>query len=158
MHYLIIKMRRRNKYSKYCIVIKSKVSKSTGQGYETPSCCIVSYCMCQLIKFYSWWRHQMETFSALLALCTGNSAVTGEFPSQKPVTRSFDFFSLICAWMNGWVNNREAGDMRRHRDFGITYREWENKKSQSYIMELQYISLSEQPGEKTESSYLGHNY
>ena len=23
--------------------------------------------------------------------------------------------SLICAWINGWVNNREAGDMRRHR-------------------------------------------
>ena len=24
-------------------------------------------------------------------------------------------FSLICAWMNGWVSNREAGDLRRHR-------------------------------------------
>ena len=23
-------------------------------------------------------------------------------------------FSLICAWINGWVNNREAGDLRRH--------------------------------------------
>ena len=32
----------------------------------------------------------METFSALLVLCEGNSPVTGEFPSQKPVTRSFD--------------------------------------------------------------------
>ena len=32
----------------------------------------------------------METFAALLALCAGNSRVTGEFPSQKPVTRSFD--------------------------------------------------------------------
>ena len=37
-----------------------------------------------------WWRHQMETFSALLALCAGNSPVTGEFPPQRPVTRSFD--------------------------------------------------------------------
>ena len=36
------------------------------------------------------WRHQMETFSALLAVCAGNSPVTGEFPAQKPVTRSFD--------------------------------------------------------------------
>ena len=34
----------------------------------------------------------METFSALLALCVGNSPVTGEFPSQRPVTRSFDVF------------------------------------------------------------------
>ena len=38
------------------------------------------------------WRHQMETFSALLALCEGNSPVTGEFPAQWPVTRSFDVF------------------------------------------------------------------
>ena len=36
------------------------------------------------------WRHQMETFSALLALCAGNSLVSGKFPSQRPVTRSFD--------------------------------------------------------------------
>ena len=34
----------------------------------------------------------METFSTLLALCAGNSLVTGEFPSQRPVTRSFDAF------------------------------------------------------------------
>ena len=39
-----------------------------------------------------WWRHQMETFSALLALCAGISPITGEFPSQRPVTRSFDVF------------------------------------------------------------------
>ena len=40
----------------------------------------------------SWWRHQVETFSALLAICAGNSPVTGEFPAQRPVTRSFDVF------------------------------------------------------------------
>ena len=34
----------------------------------------------------------METFCALLALYAGNSPVTGEFPSQKPVTQSFDIF------------------------------------------------------------------
>ena len=34
----------------------------------------------------------METFSALLSLCAGISPVTGEFPSQRPVTRSFDIF------------------------------------------------------------------
>ena len=43
---------------------------------------------------WSWWRHQMETFSALLALCAGNPPVTGEFPSQRPATRSFYFFYL----------------------------------------------------------------
>ena len=40
----------------------------------------------------SRWRHQIERFSALLALCAENSPVTGEFPAQKPVTRSFDAF------------------------------------------------------------------
>ena len=39
-----------------------------------------------------WWRHQIETFSALLASCAGNSPVSGEFPAQRPVTRSFDIF------------------------------------------------------------------
>ena len=44
---------------------------------------------CLVIRI-AWWRHQMEAFSALLALCAGNSPVTGEFSSQRPVTRSFD--------------------------------------------------------------------
>ena len=58
-------------------------------------------------------HHQMETFSALLAICAGNSSVPGEFPTQRPVTRSFDV--LVCARIKGWVNSREAGDLRRHR-------------------------------------------
>ena len=40
----------------------------------------------------TWWRHQMETSSAYLAICAGNSPVTGEFPAQRPVTQSFDVF------------------------------------------------------------------
>ena len=59
----------------------------------------------------AWWRHQMETFSALLALCAGNSPVTGEIPSQMPVTRSIDIF----LWSVPWINNHEVGDLRRHR-------------------------------------------
>ena len=41
-------------------------------------------------------------------LC-GEFTGPGEFPAQRPVTRSFDDF-LICARINGWVNNGEAGD------------------------------------------------
>ena len=56
----------------------------------------------------------METFSALPALCAGNSPIPGEFPTQRPVARNFDvFFDL--GWINGWVNIRDAGDLRRHR-------------------------------------------
>ena len=67
------------------------------------------------------WRHQMETFSALLAICAGNSPAPGEFPTgpvnspHKGQWHGALVFSLICIWINGWVNNREAGDLRRHR-------------------------------------------
>ena len=62
------------------------------------------------------WRHQMEIFSALLALSAENSPVTGEFP-HKGQWRGALVFSLICAWTNGWVNDRDAGDMIRHRAY-----------------------------------------
>ena len=39
----------------------------------------------------------METFSALLAICAGNSPDTGEFPAQRPVTPSFDVFFELTA-------------------------------------------------------------
>ena len=44
------------------------------------------------ISVLPWWRHEIETFSALLAICAGNSPVSGEFPTQRPETRSFDVF------------------------------------------------------------------
>ena len=61
-----------------------------------------------------WWRHQMEIFSALLAICAGNSPVPVNSP-HKSHWRGALMFSLICAWINGWVNNREAGNLRRYR-------------------------------------------
>ena len=72
----------------------------------------------------TWWRHQMETFFPLLALCEGNSPVIGEFPSQRPVTQSFDF-SLIWAWTKCWANNRNAGDLWRHcAHYDVTVMIW----------------------------------
>ena len=56
---------------------------------------------------WTWWCHQMETFSALLAFCAGNSPVTGEFPAQRPVMRSFDaFFDLH---LNKWLSKQSWG-------------------------------------------------
>ena len=58
-----------------------------------------SYCHVNYIAHHivlhplnTWWRHQMETFSASLALSAGDSPVPGEFPAQRPGTRSFDVF------------------------------------------------------------------
>ena len=54
----------------------------------------------------------METFSELLALCVRNSPVNSPHKGQ---CRDTLIFSLICIWINTWVNNREAGNLRRHR-------------------------------------------
>ena len=75
-------------------------------------------CICDT----AWWRHQMETFPALLALCLRNSPVTGEFPAQRPVTRSFNvFFDLRLnkrlskqSW--GWWFETPQGSLWRHRN------------------------------------------
>ena len=56
----------------------------------------------------AWWLHQMETFPASLALCAGNSAAIGEFPSQTPVTRSFDVLYALCL-------NKQLGKQSRRR-------------------------------------------
>ena len=49
----------------------------------------------------------METFSALLAICAGNSP-------HKDQWHGALMFSLMCVWINSWVNNRKAGDVRRY--------------------------------------------
>ena len=71
---------------------------------------------------WSRWRHQMETFSASLAICTGNSPISGEFPAQRPVTRSFDvFFDLrpnkrLSKQWRGWWFETPSRSLWRHCD------------------------------------------
>ena len=83
-------------------------------------------------EWQTWWRHQMEIFSMLLASCEGDSPVTGEFPSQRPVTRNIDvLFDLQrnkrwnkrsrCWWFetpscSSWrhCNDLPNEDWRRH--------------------------------------------
>ena len=49
-----------------------------------------------------------------LPTCAGNSPVPVNSP-HKGQWRGALMFSVICVWINGLVNNREAGDLRRHR-------------------------------------------
>ena len=77
-----------------------------------------------LIRSPTWWCHQMETFFKLLALCAGNSPVTGEFPHKSQWLRAL-MFSLIWAWTNGQVNNRDVGDLRCHcTHYDVTVMQW----------------------------------
>ena len=76
---------------------------------------------------FTWWRHQMEAFSALSAFCVGNSPVTGEFPSQRPVTRSFDVFSdqLLNKWLSkeswGWWFETPSWSLWRQFNVWLCY-------------------------------------
>ena len=69
-----------------------------------------------------WWRHEMETFSSLLAICAGNSPVPGEFPAQRPVTRSFDVFidlrlnKRLSKQSWGWWFQMPLRPLWRHRN------------------------------------------
>ena len=74
------------------------------------------------VRLNSWWRHQMETFSPLLAIFASNSPVPGEFPAQRPVTRSFDVFfdlhpnkRLSKQWW-GWWFETPSCPLWRHRN------------------------------------------
>ena len=73
--------------------------------------------LCSLSEL-SWWRHQMETFSALLAICAGISLVPGEFLAQRPVTWSFDVFfdlhpnkQLSKQWWGWWFETLSHYDI-----------------------------------------------
>ena len=70
----------------------------------------------------SWWRHQLEAFSALLAIYVGNSPVPDAFPAKRPVTRSFDaFFDLhpnkrfSKQWWGWWFDSPSC-PLWRHRN------------------------------------------
>ena len=55
-------------------------------------------------------------------------------------------FSLICVWINGWVNNREAGDLRHYRahyDVTVmknTWTEWNSKSLTGLIFQISPVS------------------
>ena len=73
-----------------------------------------------ILSRHSWWSHQTETFSALLAICVWG---IHRFPVNSPHKgqwRRALMFSLICVWINSWVNNCEAGDLRcNHAHYDI---------------------------------------
>ena len=61
----------------------------------------------------TWWRHHMETFPRYRPFLRGIHRSPVNSP-HKGQLRGALIFSLICAWINYWVNNPEAGDLRRN--------------------------------------------
>ena len=103
------------KWTSFCyigVIYKLKYNKIYKQRSAYYRVCWAPVFWCSFV--ISWWRHQMETFSALLAICAGNSPSPVNSPHKGQWRRAL-MFSLICAWINGWINNGDAGDLRSHR-------------------------------------------
>ena len=91
--------------------------------------------------FLTWWRHEMETCSALLDFVRWihRSPATAD-STHKGQWRGALKLSLIYAWINGRANNRDAGDLRRHcahHDVTVmncTFSDLWNWRSQIYSM------------------------
>ena len=115
----------------------------------------------------TWWRHQMETFSELLAICAGNSPAPANSPHIGQ-WRGALMFSLICVWINGWVNNREAGDLRRYRahyDVTVMINEWERKQHRwrrlyfnNLVVATQILSCARDTSTHVERIIVYHTY
>ena len=108
-----------------------------------------------LLQSYGCYRSEatydgiikMEQFSALLAICVWNSTVTGEFPAQRPVTRSFDVFYDLClneflskqSW--GWWFETPSCPLWRHSSaWGI------------------WVNISRESAEKSWFNHIGTNH
>ena len=62
-------------------------------GSDAMRALVLDFLSFSVYKVLSWWRHQTETFSALLVFCEGNPPVTPD----KGQWRGALMFSLICA-------------------------------------------------------------
>ena len=70
-------------------------------------------------------RDMMTSSNGNIFSVTGH--LCGEFTGHRwiPAQRPALMFSLIRTWMNGRINNREAGDLRRHRaHYDVTIMHW----------------------------------
>ena len=60
---------------------------------------------------------------------------------HKGQSRGALMFSLICVWINGWVNNHEAGDLRRYRGhYDVIVMQAVNSTRSSHCLVLNQIS------------------
>ena len=81
----------------------------------------------RLIKYTMRSPYNMVNFLLTTIMTSSNGNIfrvtghlCGEFTGPRWIPRTSQWrgalmFSLICVWINGWENNREAGDLRRYR-------------------------------------------
>ena len=81
------------------------ISASPGQSHRQTNCTAIWYAA---VRLFTWWRHQMETCSALLDRSLVDSPHKGQW-------RGALMFFWSAPEKNGWANHRDAGDLRHHR-------------------------------------------
>ena len=93
-----------NRYYNIMVIYDCKLSR--------PNC---------IIHCRSWWGHdshddviKWKHFPRYWPFVRGIHRSPVNSP-HKGQWRGALFFSLMCVWINGWVNNGEAGDLRRYR-------------------------------------------
>ena len=116
-------------YWKFCI-----------ENRTTWKCCIENRTVCQNSHVYSFTHWRLGDVAVIFKVFVLNSILDWihddvikwkYFPRYWPFVREIHrspvnfphkgqwrgalMFALICVWINGWVNNREAGDLRRYR-------------------------------------------
>ena len=111
-----------------CRLVKGSMVGRSGNKQRNPMA-IPSPCR------LSWWRHQMENIFRITGHLCGELTGNRWIPAQRPVTRSFDVF-LICARLNDWVKNHEAGDMRRYRVHHDVIVMWSSQNTRWFSQEL----------------------
>ena len=79
----------------------------------TLGCAILSL-SCKQEKVYDMMTSPNGNIFCVTVLSAGNSSVSPVNSPHKGQWRGSLVFSLICAWTNGWINNRDASDLRRH--------------------------------------------
>ena len=131
IHYILLLLAWMSKWDQILLqrvgIIIPRISRRIASSHRVS---VLSFRYCRGNQ-RSWWRNQMETLSALLALCAGNWLVTDEIPAQRPVTPSFDIFFDLR------LNNRLSKQSWGRRFETLSRPLWR----QSYIYTCIYIHI-----------------
>ena len=94
--------------------------------------------ICLMLLGSTWWLYQMKHFPCYWPFVHSIHRSPVNSPHKGQWCRAL-MFSLICAWINGWVNNHEAGDLRCHRahyDVTVMEKLWDIHRVTPVIIEV----------------------
>ena len=83
--------------------------------FRTPSPLQILFTMLYIaLSYIPCWRNDMNTLSALMALCNGNPPISDGFPSSGACDA--DLWRFLCCQtrVSCWTNSQVAGDLRHH--------------------------------------------